>query len=391
MDYNLIHIITDNGEIQMNTYIRKVSLLLAIIYALSQSLTTKGLTGTQSLPNLKTNISKRIIMLGELVPGGPGKDGIPSIDSPVFTNPEIAQEWLSPNEPVISIAIENQARAYPLQILIWHEIVNDTIEKVPVAVTFCPLCYSANVFDRRVNGGVFEFGVSGMLRNSDMVMYDRQTESLWQQITGQAIVGDMVGSTLKSIPAQIISFEQFRSVYENGLVLSRKTGYRRDYGRNPYAGYDDIKNSPFKYNGKKDDRLLPMEKVVTLSLGDSNMAYPYSVTKKIRVINDKISDMQIAIFHTDGAVSALDKERIASSRQDGSTGVFNRQLDDRLLSFRYHQGKIIDEQTSSNWNITGRATEGPLKGKQLKPLPHGDYFAFAWLAFKPETEIYKPK
>jgi hypothetical protein len=337
----------------------------------------------------RTNTAKRTVELHELEPGGPGKDGIPAIDRPVFVKSRSAQEWLGPNEPVISLVIDNQSRAYPLQILMWHEIVNDKVAGVPVAVTFCPLCYSANVFDRRVRGRSYSLGVSGMLRHSDMVMYDRETESLWQQVTGEAIVGDMVGSQLKRIPAQIVSFEQFRSAYKRGLVLSRETGFQRNYGQNPYVGYDDISNRPFKYRGKKDGRLMPMEKVVAVSIGDSNKAYPYSITQRLNVINDKIADVPLAVFHADGAVSALDKGRISSSRRVGSTGVFDRRVDGRILRFRYSDGRFYDEQTASAWDITGRAVQGPLEGKKLTRLVHGDYFAFAWLVFKPETEIYQ--
>ncbi len=343
----------------------------------------------RGLPGWKTNTAKRTIELRELEKGGPGKDGIPPIDKPVFIEQSVSQQWLVSNEPVISLVINNDSRAYPLQILMWHEIINDTVGGIPVSVTFCPLCYSANVFDRRVNGRLYSLGVSGMLRHSDMVMYDRQTESLWQQISGEAIVGDMVGSKLKRIPAQIISFEQFRSAHKQGLVLSRKTGFSRNYGQNPYAGYDDISNKPFMYRGKKDGRLLPMEKVVTISMAGSDKAYPYSVTNKLQVINDNIADVPIAVFHADGAVSALDKRRISSSRNVGSTGVFDRRVDGQILSFRYSNGKFYDKQTASAWDITGQAVKGQLQGKKLKQVVHGDYFAFAWFAFKPETEIYK--
>jgi hypothetical protein len=270
------------------------------------------------LPGWRTNTAKRTIELHELEPGGPGKDGIPAIDRPVFTEPRSAEKWLRSNEPVISLVINNHSRAYPLQILIWHEIINDTVAGVPVAVTFCPLCYSANVFDRRVDERSYSFGVSGMLRHSDMVMYDRQTESLWQQISGEAIVGDMVGSQLKRLPAQIISFMQFRSSYKKTLVLSRKTGFRRNYGRNPYAGYDDISKRPFMYRGETDSRLMPMEKVVTISMADSDKAYPYSVTQRLHVINDKIADVPLVVFHADGAVSAL-VPLVKSAQQESST------------------------------------------------------------------------
>ncbi|MHC4323853.1 MAG: DUF3179 domain-containing protein [Planctomycetota bacterium] len=364
-------------------------LLAIVIITVPADTGHPGTSRRKKLPGLKTNTAKRTIELHELQRGGPGKDGIPAIDKPAFTDLKSAQKWLGPNEPVISLVIDNKSRAYPLQILIWHEIVNDTVAGIPVAVTFCPLCYSAIVFDRRVQDKTYSFGVSGMLRHSDMVMYDRQTESLWQQISGEAIVGDMVGSQLKRLPAQIISFEQFRSAYKNGLVLSRDTGFQRKYGRNPYAGYDDISKTPFMYRGGTDSRLPPMEKVVTVSLADSDKAYPYSVTQERRVINDNIAGVPIAVFHGDGAVSALDRNLIADSRQAGSTGVFDRRIDGQQLVFHYNDGSFYDEQTKSVWDITGRAVQGPLRGKELTRIVHGDYFAFAWFAFKPETEIFR--
>jgi hypothetical protein len=144
-----------------------------------------------SYPGWVTNFNKSSIDLGELRSGGPPKDGIPAIVHPNFATINESLEWLDSKEPVISVEINGNAKAYPLQILIWHEIVNDLITDVPVVITFCPLCYSAIVFDRRVNGVVNTFGVSGLLRNSDMVMYDQITESFWQQFTGEAIVGDL--------------------------------------------------------------------------------------------------------------------------------------------------------------------------------------------------------
>ncbi|UCE49585.1 MAG: DUF3179 domain-containing protein [Phycisphaerales bacterium] len=374
-----------------------ISALLAVLFAvlmLAESETAyprrrAGTNRDSGFYGLRTNTSKRAIKLSELQSGGPGKDGIPAVDSPVFVEQEVAEKWLRPNEPVIAVVVKGQSRAYPLQILMWHEIVNDNIAGIPVAVTFCPLCYSANVFDRRIEAKTYSFGVSGLLRNSDMVMYDRQTESLWQQITGEAIVGDMLDSKLNRIPAQIISFRQFGSAYKNGLVLSRETGYRRAYGKNPYAGYDDIRKKPFMYRGRNDRRLRPMEKVVAVSLSGKDKAYPYSVTRRLGAINDEIAGMPLVVFHSDGAVSALDKARIASSRQAGSTGVFERKIDGRLLSFKYDDGVFYDEQTESAWDITGRAVKGLLAGKQLKRIIHGDYFAFAWLVFKPQTTIYR--
>jgi hypothetical protein len=339
---------------------------------------------------LRTNTDKSLIDLKDIMSGGPGKDGIPAIQNPKFVNQKKAAGWLKAREPVVSLVVNNHARAYPLQILMWHEMVNDEVGGVPVLVTFCPLCYTAIAFDRTLDSQVHTFGVSGLLRHSNLLMYDKSTESLWQQVTGQAVVGDMVGKQLKTLPAQIISFEQFISAYPDGLVLSRRTGYARDYGRNPYIGYDDISQRPYLYNGPADDRLRPMEKVIAISLGSTDKAYPYTLTEKERVINDIIAEQPLVVFHDNGAVSAMDQPQIAMSREVGSTGVFSREIDGKVLSFLYIDGKIIDEQTKSIWDITGQAKEGPLKGKRLKAVVHGDFFAFVWLAAKPDTQIYRP-
>ncbi len=339
----------------------------------------------------KTDWSKRSIDLDELMSGGPPKDGIPSITHPQFVSIEKAGRWLASQEPVIALAIEGVARAYPLQIMTWHEIAIDEVGGVPVVVTFCPLCYSAVAYDRRVDGQVLSFGVSGLLRHSDLVMFDRQTESLWQQLNGEAIVGAYTGTTLRAIAAQLISFEQFAGAYPDGTVLSRETGYTKSYGRNPYVGYDSIEERPFLYRGPRDKRLPPMEKVVAVSLGEVDKAYPHSITRKLRVVHDAVGDQPIVIFHDDGAVSALDQRQIRDSKEIGSTGVFDPRLDGQHLTFRYEDGHFVDQQTKSTWDITGRALAGALEGKRLRPIPHGDFFAFAWFAFKPETALYQAK
>jgi len=342
-----------------------------------------------ALRQFDTDYSKHTIDLSTLKSGGPPKDGIPSIDTPSFVSVEAARNWVAPEEPVILLEHKDAARAYPLQILTHHEIVNDRIAGTPVAVTFCPLCYSALAFKRVLDGETVEFGVSGLLRNSDLVMYDRKTETLWQQLTGNAIVGDLAGQTLEQLPSQIVSFRQFAEAHPAGEVLSRDTGHSRPYGRNPYAGYDNIDNKPFAFDGPADDRLPPMAKVVAVSMGDMYKAYPHSVTEKKRVIHDTMGDRPLAIFHAPGAVSALDAAQISESKEVGATGVFDRRADGRTLHFSYAgDGRFEDEETGSTWTVTGEAVAGPLKGTQLNRVQHGDYFAFAWLAFRPDATIY---
>ncbi|MCO5182439.1 MAG: DUF3179 domain-containing protein [Anaerolineae bacterium] len=336
-----------------------------------------------------TNWNKHTIDYNELLSGGPPRDGIPSIDAPTFVSYAEAGVWLADNEPVIALELNGDARAYPLQILMWHEIVNDTVGEIPVIATFCPLCNSALVFDRRVNGDTVEFGTSGLLRNSDLVMYDRTTETLWQQFTGEAIVGDLTGMQLTFLPSQIVSFADFRNAFPDGVVLSRDTGFNRNYGENPYVGYDDITQSPFLYDGIPDDRLRPMERVVTVDLGDSNVAYPLSILFEQGVINDTRGGRDLVVFHVGGTASVLDARSIADSDDVGATGVFDPNLDGRKLTFRKDGEQIFDNETGSEWNVLGQAIAGELAGTRLDPIIHADHFWFSWAAFKPETEIYQ--
>ena len=341
--------------------------------------------------NWNTNWERRIISTEELLSGGPPRDGIPSIDFPLFVSPTDAAEWLADNEPVIAVTINGDSRAYPLQILTWHEIVNDTVGDVPLIVTFCPLCNSAIVFERTLDGEPVEFGTSGLLRNSDLVMYDRKTETLWQQFTGQGLIGDKAGEQLTFLPSAIISFADFREAHPDGMILSQETGFGRNYGRNPYAGYDTIGNDPFLFDGALDERLPAVARVVTVSLPNGvDVAYPLDVLLEQGVINDLQGEQNLVIFHEGGTASALGAAIIAEGEDIGATGVFDPLLDGQLLTFRKEGDTIIDNETESSWNIVGQATAGELAGQQLQRLVHGDHFWFSWAAFRPETIIYQP-
>ena len=232
-----------------------------------------------------TDFSLHTVPYDEIILGGPPRDGIPPIDAPKFTTPEGASEWLGDLEPVIAFELNGDARAYPLQILTWHEIVNDVVGGVPVSATFCPLCNAAIVFDRRLDGVVYDFGTSGKLRKSDLIMWDRQTETWWQQFTGEGIVGELAGKRLTILSASIISFSDFRAANPDGLVLSRDTGFVRAYGRNPYAGYDRADRSPFLFDGDLDGRLLPKERVATISIDEVDAAFPFTTLEDERVVN----------------------------------------------------------------------------------------------------------
>jgi len=339
----------------------------------------------------KTDFGKHAVPLSEIHSGGPPKDGIPPIDRPRFISSDDAARWLHAREPVIVFERGGDARAYPLQILMFHEIVNDTVGGVPAAVTFCPLCNASIVFDRRLAGSVLDFGTTGKLRKSDLVMYDRQTESWWQQFTGTGIVGRYTGAVLKQLPSTIASFDDFRKAYPGGRVLSRETGFMRPYGRNPYRGYDQIGDIPFLFSDPVDPRLPAMERVLGVQRGGRVRIYPFDVLASERIVNDDIEGEPIVVFTAEGMLSALDAEIIKDSRRIPAAAAYGRQVDGRTLTFALRDGRIVDRETGSEWDLFGRAVGGKLRGRRLASVDSGVHFAFAWLAFKPQSDIYAAK
>jgi hypothetical protein len=278
----------------------------------------------------ETDFSKQLVRIEEFQSGGPPKDGIPAIDAPRYTHAEEVQ-FLEDREPVIEITVAGESRAYPLQILTWHEIVNASLGDTPVAVTFCPLCNTAIAFDRRVEGRVLDFGTTGKLRDSDLVMYDRQTESWWQQFSGQALVGMLAGTKLRQLRARIVSWRDFRRAHPSGLVLNRETGFLRDYGTNPYAGYDDIASPPiFAARNADDDRLPPKERVVYVEVGEDALAVSFPALMQRRTISVQTDGGELVVRWRPGVASALDAPAIAAGRDVGAASVL---LDDEPVPF----------------------------------------------------------
>ncbi len=365
----------------------RVLILVTLAWTAFKSIVHAQSSFTSEWP--RTDFDTRSVELNEVFSGGPPKDGIPPIDLPKFVDVTQASDWLHTQEPVISLEIVGKAKAYPLQILIYHEIVNDEISGVPVSVTFCPLCNASIVFDRRAEGRIFDFGTTGRLRKSDLVMYDRQTESWWQQFTGTGIVGEMTNTRLTQIPSSIVSFDDFQSAHPDGLVLSRDTGHTRPYGRNPYQGYDRVGQTPFLFNDPIDPRLPAMERVLSITEQGQHTLYPYSTIEKRKIINDKIGNTPVVVFSEPGTFSALDQSSITKSRKIRSATAFERRLDDQTLTFELKGSEIRDMETGTRWNLFGQAKNGPLTGKRLRPLQSGVHFAFAWLAFNPDSRIYR--
>ncbi len=259
----------------------------------------------------KTDFSKHSVELAEITSGGPPKDGIRSIDDPRF-KPVKEVEDLADTEPVIGVVINGDARAYPLGILTQHEIVNDVVGGVPVTVTYCPLCNSSIVFDRRVDGRVLEFGTTGKLRTSDLVMYDRQTESWWQQFMGEGIVGEMTGRRLKMLPSRMESFARFRARAPEGRVLVSSSVFRR-YGINPYVRYDS-RSAPYPfYTGDLPEGIPAMMRVVVVE----GEAWTFPLLRK----KGRVRKGDITITWEAGQNSALDSRRISEGRDVGNVVV----------------------------------------------------------------------
>jgi Protein of unknown function (DUF3179) len=327
-------------------------------------------TRTESSENSE---SKNIVPLDEIVSGGPPRDGIPSIDKPKFVSVEEADKILQDADQVVGLNINGDIRAYPLQILVWHEIVNDNVGGTPVAVTYCPLCFTNQVFNRTVDGQTVEFGTSGKLYNSNLVMYDRTSNPLWSQALGQAIAGKQSGIKLDRIPFDVAFWKEWKQLYPDTKVLSRDTGSTRPYGADPYGNYY-TSNDLFFPVSNHDDRLGLKEIIVGLENGGQYKAYKLQQIEDTKVVNDEVNGKSVALF----------------SLHPFMVRVFDSTLDGQKLEFQYNKNssKITDKQTGSEWNFDGIGTAGPMKGKHLLRLPYDEGFWFEWVAFHPKTALY---
>ena len=269
-----------------------------------------------------TDFSRKSVEFVEIMGGGPPRDGIPSVDDPVF-KPVDQERELNPTEPVAVIEAEGEpARAYPYRYLIWHEIVNDTVGGVPVAVTYCPLCATIIVFERTINGKVTTFGTTGKLRLSNLIMYDRETESWWQQAEGRAIVGELTGQTLTPVISWTESWEEFKARNPDGLVMdSPRAG--RPYGSNPYAGYDTSAR-PFLYNGENPPfGIPPLARVIKVG----KRAWPLDRLRDV----ETLTEAGVTITWKAGQNSALDRRDIGKGRDIGMIRVKDAESGEDML------------------------------------------------------------
>ena len=323
------------------------------------------------------------------------RDGIPPIDNPEYISTEDAKTVYFEHEPVIVIDNKGNAKAIPLNILTYHEIVNDNIDDLYFTASYCPLCNSAIAFNRKLNykgeDYLLDFGVSGMLRGSNLIMWDRQTETWWQQFVGDGLVGKLTGAELEMLPAQIISLADFIENFPEGKVLSKNTGFEKQqkrYGTNVYEEYDS-KPNPRLFFGEIDSRLPAMERVIDIqSMGEFKI-YPHSKVAAEKVINDEFNGLKLVLFFQSGTNSILDSKDISTAKDIGSITVFERQVGTQILTFKKKNDNFRDYETGSTWTITGKCIKGKLKGEILIPVRYGNHFSFSWFAFNPECEIYE--
>ena len=355
----------------------KLTLILLIIAVVTAALLYRQYTlyraadvdpGTAVAPGedvVETDGVKHSIPLNKIVSGGPPKDGIPSIDDPKFETVAVADQYLDDNGFGLAVEANGRYRFYPYQILVWHEIVNDTFAGKDLLVTYCPLCFTGIVFDREVNGEAVEFGTSGKLYNSNLLMYDRKSDSLWSQAIGEAVVGELTGSELEVYPSLTISWSDFKKKANSGAfskpeVLSRNTGISRDYTRDPYGSYY-TDNSVWFPLSNEDGRLGSKEVIFGYDAGDAQKAWPLQQLRE-QSLNDEVGDVPLWIVY-----------------------------DDDLDTLRAYK-RVVDGQTiqidSEDWGFDGRAISGTYKGTQLEVVPLENHFWFSWAASHPNTDVY---
>lgn len=292
------------------------------------------------------------------------------------------------------VDVDGDVRAYPLAILTWHEIVHDVVGDVPLTITYCPLCNSALVFERTVEGPdgqeLLDFGTSGRLYRSNLVMYDRQHRNLWTQFEGEAVVGErFLGTRLERVPAWLFGFEELTELHPDAQILSRETGHSRDYGRNPYTGYDTEDHDPFLFHDELDDRFEPMTRMVGLGDEDASVAITLDLLAEDRVVDVDVDGEPHVLLWAPGQASALDTASIDAGRDVGQTAAFLAELDGGSVTLEPTDadGRYVDTLTGSTFDLRGRALDGPLEGQQLEAVPHDDTFWFVWVAFRPDTEV----
>jgi len=305
------------------------------------------------------------------------RDAIPPIESPKYTSVAQADQWLRAGDFVVGYVDGDETFAYPVRILNYHEIVNQTVNGTPILVSFCPLCNGGIVYSRLLDDRVLEFGNTSALYESDMVMYDKQTLSYWFQVSGEAIVGNLTGRRLQALPTIFAAWSDWREAYPESRVLSRDTGFSRPYDQDPFVGLSQYLNRglfPFPVSDVvTGDRRLPAgEQVIGVVSGGEARAYPTALLTG-RVINDVVGGLAVAI----------------AINEAGTSWAFERQVADRVLNLEWDGEALRDGETGSRWMLTGETADGPLEGRALTKLATRFSYWFAFVAAFPEATVYQ--
>ncbi len=373
----------------------KKSILVAFIIVhtcviQAQVFNPKGLDYTWN-----TDTSKHTVPLDEITLVA-HRDELPTLDHPKFIHKTDKLYHYYDHEPVIVVHFNGRAKAYPLSILTLFELSNDSLDGNEMMITFCPMCNAAIVYNRRVKTDkgeqLLHFGISGLLMHNDMVMYDRETQSWWEQIMGSAVAGEYAGTSLEMMPAMLISVKDYFKRFPDGEILSPE-GIEligKNHHRPFHHAYhnNQILDTAYYLPEKTDPRLPPLERVLDIHVHDHITVYPFQKLALKHVVNETFEGLNFVIFYHGDVVSVMDEDKLSHSKKVGCATAFRSVLDKDTFTFKKHGNDFKDDQTGSLWDITGYCHSGPRKGKQLRPLPHSNHFAFAYLAFFPACEIY---
>ena len=337
-------------------------------------------TVDNSVSSLGSNSSGWLIPSSRVQDGGPGPDGIPSLDAPKFKSADSADD-IGDEQLVVGIKIGDVVKAYPHNILDWHEIVNDRFDlpdsQQHTTLSYCPLTGSAMAWDAFADSSNKTFGVSGLLYNSNLILYDRETRSLWSQMLEQSVNGDVIGTIPDKRQIIETTWATWKAMYPDTLVLSRDTGFSRDYDRYPYGSFK-TDDSIFFQVANRDSRLHEKERIVGVRVDDKTKVYPvHEFPEHTEAVNDEVDDVSIVA--------------VGNSEKNFAV-IYNRQLaDGTVLEFSGVSDSlpvVMEDNEGNQWDIFGTAVSGSRAGEQLAKTDSYIAYWFAWAAFFPEAEIY---
>jgi len=349
--------------------------------------------GTGAVPLPPCQEQRSVLNVPGHAPGGPVRllpaGAIRAIEAPAFEAPAAARTWLGGDAPVLVLRVGADVRAYPLAILLWHEVVNDTVGGRPVAVTYCPLCNTGTVYARAGSGETLDLQASGKLLLGAAILQDRRSGTQWLQPTGEWAGGNRGVIDLHQLPSDQQSLDEARRTYPALRVLSRDTGFQKPYGTSPYGATGRIGTLPSLFDGDLDRRLAPKTRVLGAHLGDVAYAWTYPALRQARISERQVAGNTVLAIFRPQVGSIGDSDRLLGAPDVGSTGLFDARIGGRTLHFRSDvTGAIQDRETGSSWTNDGLASRGPLRGSRLAVLAHLDTYWYVWASFYPDTQLW---